>query len=183
VQEIDAATADTAEEAAFREKVRAWLRDHVPPRREHHDEDDDPGKLRVAPMTPRPRPSAEEELAGTKAFQSELFDAGLAGLTWPTEFGGQGLSNRFVEIYNEETAAFEMPMTVLTIGLGMCGPTILEWGSDEIKQRYIPPMLRADEIWCQLFSEPGAGSDVASLQMRAERDGDEYVLNGQKVWT
>ncbi len=180
--ETDAVRVDTAEEAEFRAKVRSWLEANVPRRRERTD-DDDPSTLRVAPMTPRPRPPASEEVAETKAFQSKLFDAGLAGLTWPTEYGGQGLPNRYLEIYNEETAAFEMPMTVLTIGLGMCGPTILEWGSDEIKARYIPKMLRADEIWCQLFSEPGAGSDVASLQMRAERDGDEYVLNGQKVWT
>ena len=174
---------DSPEEAEFRRRARGWLEEHLAPKRPAGEEQVDTTRVNPVPMTPRPRPSAEEELATTKAYQSALFDAGLAGLTWPTEYGGQGLPNRFQEIFNEESATFEVPATVLTIGLGMCGPTILEWGSDEIKRRYVPPMLRADEIWCQLFSEPGAGSDVASLQMRAVRDGDEYVLTGQKVWT
>jgi alkylation response protein AidB-like acyl-CoA dehydrogenase len=173
---------DSEAEAAFRRRVRDWLDAHVP-RRTDRPEPDDDGRVHPIPMAPRPRPPAGEETVATKRFQAALHDAGLAGLTWPTEYGGQGLSNRHQEIFNDEARGFEMPATVLTIGLGMCGPTILEWGSDAVKRRYIPPMLRADEIWCQLFSEPGAGSDVASLQMRADRDGDEYVLNGQKVWT
>ncbi|MBK5222803.1 MAG: acyl-CoA dehydrogenase family protein [Acidimicrobiia bacterium] len=178
----DAVRTDSADEAEFRQKVRSWMDEHLP-RKRTSNLDDGPLSIHPIPMTPRPRPSVAEELAATKAYQSALYDAGLAGLNWPTEYGGQGLPNRDVEIFNEESAAFEVPATVLTIGLGMCGPTVLEWGTEEVKERYVRPMLRADEIWCQLFSEPGAGSDVASLQMRAERDGDEYVLNGQKVWT
>lgn len=173
---------DNETEAAFRSKVRAWFHDNVPAKSDGAQESTETRHI-PGPIAPRPRPSPEEELAVTKQYQAALYDAGLAGLTWPKEFGGQGLTNRYQEIFNEEAANFRLPPTVLTIGLGMCGPTILEWGNDEVKKRYIPPMLRADEIWCQLFSEPGAGSDVASLAMRADRDGDEYILNGQKVWT
>lgn len=173
---------DSEAEAAFRLKVRDWLRGHVPPKTQTVEEETE-ARHPSGPIAPRPRPSAEEELAVTKKYQAALYDAGLAGITWPKEYGGQGLPNRYQEIFNQEAANFRLPQTVLTIGLGMCGPTILEWGNEEVKKRYIPAMLRADEIWCQLFSEPGAGSDVASLAMRTDRDGDEYILNGQKVWT
>ena len=155
----------------FREKARAWLEENVT-RRGSGRAGDDAGDI------------ADRDLVSeSKAFQARLFDAGFAGITWPTEYGGQGLSNEYQRAFNEESADFEMLTGTFTIGLGMCGPTILAHGSEEQKQRYIQPMLRADEVWCQLFSEPGAGSDVASLQSRAIRDGDEYVLNGQKVWT
>ncbi len=159
----------------FREKARAWLEENVPRRGER-----------------RPTDDAEEEAAApadrdlvieSKTFQAKLFDAGFAGITWPSEYGGQGLSNEYQRAFNEESADFELLTGTFTIGLGMCGPTILSHGSEEQKQRFIRPMLRADEVWCQMFSEPGAGSDVASLQSRAVRDGDEWILNGQKVWT
>jgi alkylation response protein AidB-like acyl-CoA dehydrogenase len=125
----------------------------------------------------------QADVAGNKAFQAKLYDAGLAGITWPVEVGGQGLSNEHQRVFNEEAADYELPTAVYTIGLGMVIPTIVEHGTKEQKDRYVRKALRGEEIWSQLFSEPGAGSDVASLQMKAERDGDEFVLNGQKVWT
>jgi len=122
-------------------------------------------------------------VARAQAFQADLFDAGLAALTWPSEYGGQGLSGSYQTAFNEESSDHVLPTGVYTIGFGMCIPTILAHGTEELKQRYVRPAARGEEIWCQLFSEPGAGSDVASLQTRAVRDGDEYVINGQKVWT
>ena len=154
----------------FREKARAWLEENAPRRgRQRTDEE--------AEVEDR------DLVAESKDFQARLFDAGFAGITWPAEYGGQGLTNEHQRAFNEEAADFELLTGTFTIGLGMCAPTILAYGTEEQKQRYIRPMLRADEVWCQLFSEPGAGSDVASLQSRAVRDGDEWVLNGQKVWT
>src|SRR2546423_1658122 len=124
----------------------------------------------------------EDTLAQQKALQAKLYEAGFAGITWPAEYGGQGLTNRHQMIWAQESGGYELP-TIFTIGLGMCGPTVLTHGTEEHKERYIRPMLRGDEVWSQLFSEPGAGSDVASLQTRAIRDGDEWVVNGQKAWT
>ncbi len=129
-------------------------------------------------MTTRTRRSR-----AAQAFQQALADAGLAALTYPTELGGAGLDPEHQKVFNEESAGFELPSRQFVIGLGMCAPTLLEFGTPEQQRRYLPALLRADAIWCQLFSEPGAGSDVASLQTRAERDGDEWVANGQKVWT
>ena len=118
-----------------------------------------------------------------KAFQNALADAGLAALTYPVEAGGAGLDAEHQKVFDEESADYEMPSRQFMVGIGICAPTLLEHGTDEQRRTYLPALLRADAIWCQLFSEPGAGSDVASLQTRAERDGDEWVVNGQKVWT
>jgi alkylation response protein AidB-like acyl-CoA dehydrogenase len=123
------------------------------------------------------------ELDDAKRFQAELYDAGFAGLTWPTEYGGQGLSMTEQMTFSGIAQKYDLPSGPFMIGMGMCGPTLLDLGTDEQKTRHIKPLLRGEEIWCQLFSEPGAGSDVASLQARAVRDGDDWVLNGQKVWT
>ncbi len=144
--------------AGYREGLRAWLTEHVPP-----------------------HPSGDVEEA--KRFQAALYEAGYAGITWPVESGGQGLGQAEQQIFAEEAAEFEMPVRPFLIGTGMCGPTIVDLGTDEQKRRYLPPLLRGEEIWCQLFSEPGAGSDVAGLQCRAVPDGDGWVLTGQKVWT
>src|SRR5215472_8248678 len=111
-------------------------------------------------------PTTQWNLAAAREFQARLHDAGFAGIA-----------------FDEEARNFELPTGYFTIGLGMCGPTLLDFGSEELKRRYIRPMLRGEDVWCQLFSEPGAGSDVASLQTRAARDGDGWVVNGQKVWT
>ncbi|MDR1998579.1 MAG: acyl-CoA dehydrogenase family protein [Frankiaceae bacterium] len=140
----------------------------------------------LAANAPRHRDRAESgelpDLAAVKALQQKLYDAGFAGITWPVVYGGQGLTDEHQLAFNEEAAAYDMPQ-VYSIGHGMGGPTIMELGSEELKHRYIKEMLEGQVIWCQLFSEPGAGSDVASLRTRAERDGDEWVVNGQKVWT
>jgi alkylation response protein AidB-like acyl-CoA dehydrogenase len=167
---------DTPELAEFRQRCRAFLEANAKKRPVRtagpdDDEDDAVPQFEMA------------NLEAAKAYQAALYDAGLAGITWPAEVGGQGLSNDHQRVFNEEAADYELPTGVYTIGLGMVIPTIVEHGTPEQKERYVRKALRGEEIWSQLFSEPGAGSDVASLQMKAERDGDEFVLNGQKVWT
>jgi alkylation response protein AidB-like acyl-CoA dehydrogenase len=152
-------------EDAFRERVRAFLARHAQRRV-------DLGE--VPAYVPRET---------GMAFQAELFDAGLAGLTVPREYGGAGLTKRHLEVFNEEAAEYWLPTGLYTITIGMCVPVLLEYGTEEQRRAHIPAMLQGGEIWCQMFSEPNAGSDVASLQMRAVRDGDEWVLNGQKIWT
>ncbi len=122
-------------------------------------------------------------LSRSVAYQRKLADARLAGITWPAAYGGRGLPGRYQRIYDRESKAFQIPPRSLEIGLGMCGPTLLVHASDEQKKTFIPPLLRGDNVWCELFSEPGAGSDLSSVQTRARRDGDEFVLDGQKVWT
>ena len=116
-------------------------------------------------------------------FQSRLFDAGLAGLTVPARYGGAGLDKRHVEVFNEEAADYWLPTGLYTITIGMCIPVLLEHGTEAQRLHHIARMLQGEEIWCQMFSEPGAGSDVAGLTTRATRDGDEWTINGQKVWT
>jgi alkylation response protein AidB-like acyl-CoA dehydrogenase len=122
-------------------------------------------------------------LSRSVAYQRQLAEAGLAGITWPAEYGGRGLPGRYQRIYDREAKAFKVPPRSLEIGLGMCGPTLLVHASEEQKRVFIPPLLRGEHVWCELFSEPGAGSDLSSVQTRAQRDGDEFVLQGQKVWT
>ena len=122
-------------------------------------------------------------LARAIAFQGALAEAHLAGITWPTEYGGRGLSGRYQRIFDTEAKAFDVPPRSLDIGLGMCGPTLLVHGTEDQKRTLIPALLRGEHVWCELFSEPGAGSDLSSVQTRARRDGDEYVVDGQKVWT
>jgi len=151
----------------FRTRARAWLAANAP--RRSSGDDDGAG----SPTT----------IADQKAFQAKLYDAGFAGLTWPKEYGGQGLTNAEQIAWSQESRDFDLPNGAFFIGISMPGNTILEIGSEAQKKRYLPRMLRGEEIWCQLFSEPGAGSDVASLQTSAVRDGDEWVINGQKVWT
>ncbi|HEX2851074.1 MAG TPA: acyl-CoA dehydrogenase family protein [Acidimicrobiales bacterium] len=165
---------DTPELAEFRKKVRAFLEANAP-KRQQRVPDEDEVEVDQA--------MEGGDVAKNKDFQARLFDAGLAGITWPAEYGGQGLTNEHQRVFNEEAADYELLTGVYTIGLGMVIPTLLEFGTGEQKERYVRKALRGEEIWSQLFSEPGAGSDVASLQTRAERDGDEWVINGQKVWT
>jgi len=152
----------------FRARARAWLQENAEP---------------VDPTADTDAEGAAVDLAEAKRFQRALWEAGFAGITWPTEYGGQGLGAAELIAFSEEAANFDLPVGPFVIGLGMPGPTILELGTEEQKKRYLPPMLRGEEIWCQLFSEPGAGSDVASLRTTATRTADGWVLNGQKVWT
>jgi len=149
----------------FRNRARAWLAENAPRRGA-----DDESSIRA-------------DIAAQKAFQAKLYDAGFVGLTWPKEYGGQGLTNAEQIAFGQETRNYALPVGAFFIGIGMPGPTILELGTEEQKKRYLPKMLRGEEIWCQLFSEPAAGSDVASLTTTAVRDDDGWVLNGQKVWT
>ena len=154
--------------AEFRIRARAWLEANAPRRASAGDADGEPGAASIAEQ---------------KAFQAKLYDAGFAGITWPREYGGQGLTNAEQIAFSQEARDFALPTSAFIIGLGMPGPTILELGTEQQKKRYLPKMLRGEEIWCQLFSEPAAGSDVASLTTTAARDGEGWVLNGQKVWT
>lgn len=128
-------------------------------------------------------PRSEQALGVSKIYQQALYDADLAGLTYPTEFGGQGLGRDHERIWREEASSFPAMTRQLGISLGMCLPMLNEYGTDEQRARYQRKLIAAEEVWCQMFSEPGAGSDVASLQTSAVRDGDEWILNGQKVWT
>jgi alkylation response protein AidB-like acyl-CoA dehydrogenase len=151
----------------FRARARAWLAANAP-RRGSGDDDGESGQTTIADQ---------------RAFQAKLYDAGFAGITWPKEYGGQGLTGAEQIIWSQEARDYDLPNGAFFIGISMPGNTLVELGTEEQKKRYLPPMLRGEEIWCQLFSEPGAGSDVASLQTSAVRDGDEWVLSGQKVWT
>jgi alkylation response protein AidB-like acyl-CoA dehydrogenase len=122
-------------------------------------------------------------VAGAKAFQAKVFEAGLAGLTYAKEFGGQGLTRSHDRIWREEYGRYPDMTAELTISHGMCLPVLNDFGTPEHKARFMADVISAKTLWCQMFSEPGAGSDVASLQTKAERDGDEWIINGQKVWT
>jgi alkylation response protein AidB-like acyl-CoA dehydrogenase len=157
-------------EEDFRIKVRAFLEANASRRVPGHDAD------------PLEEPEGNY-IERAKRYQAAAFEAGLAGLTWPVEYGGQGLDGRYQTILNEELVDFEIPSSIYIIGFGMCIPTVLAHGTEALKKRYVPPATRGEEVWCQLFSEPSAGSDVASLRSSAIRDGDEWILNGQKVWT
>jgi alkylation response protein AidB-like acyl-CoA dehydrogenase len=140
-------------------------------------------RARCRMVLSKPFEQLDDRWETARAFQRRLFDEGLAGISIPAEYGGQGLSPDFEEILYNEAAGHHLPTGIFTITLGMCVPVLLQHGTEDQKRRHIPRMLQGDEIWCQLFSEPNAGSDVAGAQLRAVSDGAEWVLNGQKVWT
>src|SRR5262245_7767810 len=149
-------------EREFRDAVRGWI------------EENHPGE----------EPDSDPELFEfRKAWQKALNERGWAGLSWPTEYGGAGATQVEQAIFFEEVARAGAPSMANVLGLAMGGPTVIAHGTDEQKERFLPPILSADEIWCQGFSEPEAGSDLASLKTRAVRDGNEWVVTGQKVWT
>ncbi|MBP7929935.1 MAG: acyl-CoA dehydrogenase family protein [Acidimicrobiia bacterium] len=122
-------------------------------------------------------------IADAKATQLKLYEDGWAGITWPKKYGGRGGSSIQSSIWNQEVADFDVNVGSFAMGIGMAGPTIMAHGTDEQKERYLAPMLSGQEFWVQLFSEPGAGSDLANISTKAVRDGDEFVVTGQKVWT
>ncbi|HVM58390.1 MAG TPA: acyl-CoA dehydrogenase family protein [Gaiellaceae bacterium] len=157
---------DTPEEAAFRSELRAWLDANLPEERR--------GWRGGAQRFDDPF---------YRQWSRALYDAGYAGLTWPKEYGGAGAPYSFQAIFLEESARAQAPSHVGVIGLGMAGPTIMAHGTEEQKQAHLARILSAEEIWCQGFSEPEAGSDLAAVRTRMERRGDVFVLNGQKVWS
>ena len=158
----------TPDQEAFRQRVRSWLQSNIP---------DDWTKFGLSEV---PRPEA---YAFLRKWQATLYDAGFIGITWPKEYGGQGLT--FVEemILHQEMALQKAPPMLNVLGVGMAGPTIIAYGTEEQKKRYPAKILSCEEIWCQGYSEPNAGSDLASLQTRAVKDGEHWVISVQKVWT
>lgn len=167
---------DSPEEAAFRAEASAWLSDHADLRTEPKV---NPSAI-VAEWTPD---EEEQRLAEAQDWQRTKFKDGWAGVGWPVEYGGRGGSPIQAIIFGQEESRFDVPRDALTVGLGWCGPALLQHGAAGQKERFLPPLLRGDEVWCQLFSEPSAGSDLAGLGTRATRDGEEWVITGQKVWT
>jgi alkylation response protein AidB-like acyl-CoA dehydrogenase len=162
---------DTRDEAAFRSAARAWLEKNAEPKRgafetwdAHHGDE-------------------TTALAAAKDYQRCRAEAGFAGITWPKEYGGRGGSAIEQVIWSQEEGQFIAPRGYFEIGLGMIMPTLFAYATEEQKRRYPPKALRGDEIWCQLFSEPAAGSDLAGLRTRAVKDGTDWVVNGQKIWT
>jgi alkylation response protein AidB-like acyl-CoA dehydrogenase len=161
---------DSPEHVTFRKEVRAWLKKNVPEWRKDRGGDaleyDDPKRIVRA-----------------KTWQRELYDAGYVAMGWPKAFGGQGADVMKQTIVNEELVRANAPTLIGMMGINMVGPTLISHGTDEQKKQYLPKILAAEELWCQGYSEPGSGSDLASLKTRAVIDGDHFVLNGQKIWT
>ena len=153
---------DTPEEARFREEAATWLAENAP--------NDDAFRA----LTP---------LQQAKQWQKQKYDAGWACIGWAPEFGGRGASPIEEVIWRQEESQYDLPANFFLIGQGMIAPTLMAWARGEDKARYLPPLASGEEVWCQLFSEPAGGSDLAALRIRAERDGDEWVINGQKIWT
>jgi alkylation response protein AidB-like acyl-CoA dehydrogenase len=167
---------DSPEEAEFRADARAFLEAHADP---VPDTTVSPSAI-VAEWKPE---EEERRLAGARAWQRLKFDEGWAGVHWPKAYGGRGGTLMQQLIFGQEESRFDVPHDALAIGLNWCGPAVMQHGDEEQRLRWLSPLLRGDEMWCQLFSEPGAGSDLAGLGTRAVRDGDEWVITGQKVWT
>ena len=161
---------DTKEEADFRLEVKSWLKENASKGEKVG------GRYDAIDVQ-------EDALSRARDWQAKKAEAGYAAITWPKEFGGYGGSPIQQVIYSQEEHDYLVPSGYFEIGIGMLGPTMMVWGKDEDKKRYLPKMITGEEIWCQLFSEPSAGSDLAGIKMKAEKDGDEWVLNGQKVWT
>jgi acyl-CoA dehydrogenase len=173
----------TISEAELRAEARAFLEEHAEPRVERKFAWGE-GSDRVGFLDEKSPEEEAAEVVAAKEWKAKEYDAGFGWITGPPEYGGRGLSREHERAYREVASEFALPsMSVFTIGLGMVAPTILAHAIDEVKDRYLRPMYRGDVVGCQLFSEPVAGSDLAGIQTRAVRDGDEWVVTGQKVWT
>ncbi len=156
------------EHEAFRRTVRTWIKENLPPRERD--------AVSIEPDDPK-------RLQALKVWQRRLYDAGYVGMGWPQEYGGQAADIVEQTIVNEELVLARAPGLIGMMGILMVGPTLIQFGTPEQRQRFLPRILSAEEIWCQGYSEPGSGSDLASLKTRAELEGDEFIVNGQKVWT
>jgi alkylation response protein AidB-like acyl-CoA dehydrogenase len=154
----------TDDQQAFRDEVRAWLQANVP-------------------SQPLPPSTTPEGFAEHRAWERTLFDAGYAAIHWPAAYGGRDADLLTQAIFSEEYALAEAPNRINVLGLGLAGPTLIAFGTEEQKQRWLPRILSAEDIWCQGFSEPDAGSDLANVKTTGVADGDDYIVNGQKVWT
>ena len=148
---------------AFRQEVRTWLEANIP-------------------KEPRPR-DPDDAFHYMRSWQKKMFDGGWIGIHWPKSYGGRGATLLEQAVFQQEFARVQAPPLANTLGLMIVGPTLMVHGTEEQKKRYIPRILSAEEIWCQGFSEPNSGSDLASLQTRAVEDGDDFIVNGQKIWT
>ena len=154
--------ADTQEEAAFRQEAADWLKANAPSKQDLEGMD---------------------EIEAAKFWQKKKYDAGWACITWNKEFGGRGATAIQSVIWNQEESKYDVPQGVFQIGQGMAAPTLMTWGQPEHHERYLPKLASGEEIWCQLFSEPAGGSDLAALRTKAEKEGDDWIINGQKIWT
>ncbi len=161
---------DTKEEAAFRAEARAFLEANA-------------RRKSGSRAARRYGDTDAEDIGAAKTWQAKKADAGFACITWPKQWGGREGSPMQQIIWNQEEANYEVPPNVFLIGLGMCIPTMMTYADPAKLERYVRPAVRGEEIWCQLFSEPAGGSDVAGLRTRAEKRGDEWIVNGQKIWT
>lgn len=157
-------------ELKFRDEFRAWLTGNVP--KEWDSRRGEPAKAQ----------SMEERFEFLKKWQRKMYEAGWAGVSWPKEYGGRGASLMEQVIFWQEMAQAGAPPLANVLGLGLIGPTLIAFGTEAQKKRYLSKILSAEEIWCQGFSEPNAGSDLANVSCAAELQGDQYVVNGQKVW-
>jgi alkylation response protein AidB-like acyl-CoA dehydrogenase len=158
---------DTPEQAEYRARVRSWLEEHA----------DEAPKITRDDISP-------DVIASRRAWQRKLAEGGFVGITWPQEYGGQGLGPIEQVIFNQELSRAKLPGILDVIGVGMLGPTLIAHGNEEQKERHLGPMLHGDEVWCQMFSEPAAGSDLAGIQSRAKQlDDGSWSVSGQKVWT
>lgn len=161
---------DTTTEAEFRADIQTWLAENAP-------------KFAADKSVKRDKEDDSADLARAKAWQAAKAEAGYACLTWPEEYGGSGLPPIFNVVWEQEESKYDVPRGFFSIGIGMAGPTMMKYAQKEANDRLLPKMRSGHEVWCQLFSEPSAGSDLAGLKTRAERDGDDWIINGQKVWT
>jgi alkylation response protein AidB-like acyl-CoA dehydrogenase len=165
---------DTPQEAAFRAEARRWIEANAPRELEAELSKSSLGRIKL---------KNADILEVAKAWQKKKADGGWACLQWPKQYGGRGASPVEAVIWQQEEGVYVKLTSPFQIGEGMCGPTVMAYGSEADKTRHLPKLASGEEIWCQLFSEPAAGSDVAGLRTRAERDGDHWVINGQKIWT
>lgn len=164
-------SADGQERAAFEAEVKTWFDENAPTKPDF-----------LLPQSFM-EVGTDKQFEFLKAWQRKVYDAGYLGMAWPKEYGGQSKPQWMQDIVTKEMSGRKLPFMVNTIGLNWAGPLILQMGTDEQKKAYIPGILSADDIWCQGFSEPDHGSDLGNAQLKAEKDGNEYVLNGSKIWT